>query len=262
MQPFEDHALGGGVAILDASIRGVERTPSGTLMVRTTTTAGGAELNIETDEVISATGFVCPLQDLAAVGVATFGPSALPAQTSYWESATVPGIFFAGTINQGSRGLKKHGLPSNSGAVHGARYNARILAGHIARTRFGYRPERPAIRPQDLLDFTLDELTRGPEVWHQKAYHARVISADPAVGLRDEGILPLAAMMDAEGPDSILLTLEADGTGLIYPVIYLRRDGRVEEFALEADPLLNFESPLHRRQAAEVLSKLVPEAAL
>ena len=48
----------------------------------------------------------------------------------------MPGLFFAGTITQGSPGLKKHGLPSNSGAVHGARYNARVLARRIAATRF------------------------------------------------------------------------------------------------------------------------------
>ena len=49
----------------------------------------------------------------------------------------MPGIFFAGTISQGAAGLKKHGQPSNSGAVHGARYNARLLARHIAATRPG-----------------------------------------------------------------------------------------------------------------------------
>ena len=77
----------------------------------------------------------------------TFGQSRLPAQTPYWESATVPGIFFAGTIGQGSAGLKKHGMPANSGAVHGARYNARVLAGHIARSLApGARAPRPARR--------------------------------------------------------------------------------------------------------------------
>ena len=55
----------------------------------------------------------------------------------------MPGIFFAGTIGQGSKGLQKHGVPANSGAVHGARYNARVLAGHIAATHFGIEPERP-----------------------------------------------------------------------------------------------------------------------
>ncbi len=56
-------------------------------------------------------------------------PAGCPAQTPWWESTTVPGLFFAGTIGQGAKGLQRHGQPSNSGAVHGARYNARLLAG-------------------------------------------------------------------------------------------------------------------------------------
>ena len=39
----------------------------------------------------------------------------LPAVTPLWESATVPGIYFAGTISQASPGLRKHGMPANSG---------------------------------------------------------------------------------------------------------------------------------------------------
>jgi hypothetical protein len=46
---------------------------------------------------------VTPLLDLPDLGVTTFGQSRLPAQTPYWESARVPGIFFAGTIGQGRR---------------------------------------------------------------------------------------------------------------------------------------------------------------
>ncbi len=49
----------------------------------------------------------------------------------------MPGLFFAGTIGQGAKGLQRHGQPSNSGAVHGARYNARLLVGRLAETRFG-----------------------------------------------------------------------------------------------------------------------------
>ena len=56
--------------------------------------------------------------------------------TPYWESASVPGLYFGGTLSQAAGGLKKHGLPANSGAVHGARYNARVLARRIAETRF------------------------------------------------------------------------------------------------------------------------------
>ena len=167
----------------------------------------------ETDEVIAATGFVTPLRDLPGLGVATFGQSRLPAQTAYWESASVPGIFFAGTIGQGSRGLQKHGIPANSGAVHGARYNARCLAWHIARTRFGVATTSPPIDPPDLVDFVATELSHGPEIWNQKAYLARIVGLDPAVGMRDEGIEPLATFVDATRPGRPAITLETDGSG-------------------------------------------------
>src|SRR4029077_6008676 len=121
VQPFEDSALAGGVVILDASIESVQ--PVGSAFKVTTKSARyGSVLVFDADDVIAATGFTSPLRDLSDLGVATFGQSRLPAQTPFWESATVPGIYFAGTIGQGSGGLKKHGMPANSGAVHGARY--------------------------------------------------------------------------------------------------------------------------------------------
>ncbi len=261
VQPFEDHVLGGGVTVLDASIAGIARGEGGDgFVVRAQPSAGGDELSIEADEVISATGFVTPLLDLPALGVATFGQSRLPAQTAYWESATVPGIFFAGTIGQGSAGLKKHGLPANSGAVHGARYNARVLAAHVARTVFGRQPQRPAIALDDLVSTILIEVTDAPALWHQRAYLARVISLDASDGPRDEGLVPLAAFVDGLGDDgsgdALALTLEADGTGALYPVIYLRRDGRVEERAIEPDPLLRFDTPAIRARVAEIVDEV------
>jgi thioredoxin reductase len=260
VQPFEDHVLGGGVTILDASIAGIERGAGGDdLLVRVRPSAGGEELAIEADEVISATGFTTPLQDLPDLGVTTFGQSRLPAQTAYWESSGVPGIFFAGTIGQGSAGLKKHGLPANSGAVHGARYNARVLAGHVARTVFGRDVEHGAIASGDLVDAIQTELTEAPALWHQRAYLARVISLDPSLGPRDEGIVPLAAFVDGLGDDgtgdALALTLEADGSGAIYPVLYLRRDGRVEERMIDPDPLLRFDTPDVRRRVEEIVAE-------
>jgi thioredoxin reductase len=259
VQPYEDHVLGGGVSVLDAAIQGVERAEDGhAFVVRVRPTAGGEELAIAGDEVIAATGFVCPLVDLADLGVATFGQSRLPAQTPYWESTSVPGIYFAGTIGQGAGGLKKHGQPSNSGAVHGARYNARVLARHIAASRFGVpRPARQ-LSPQTLVDFCLGEIAGCPELWHQKAYLARVITFDPAAGITDVGIEPLAHLVDSGGPDAIILTVEADGSGSIYPVVYLRRAGGIEEHALEPDPLLDYQAERYRRRLARLLGPIVP----
>jgi thioredoxin reductase len=261
VQPFEDHVLGGGVSVLDVSIASIVRQADDSILVTARPPEGGPELKIEVDEVISATGFVCPLLDLPNIGVTTFGQSRLPAQTPYWESASVPGIFFAGTIGQGSAGLKKHGLPANSGAVHGARYNARVLARHIARTRFGRMTEGTPIAAGALVDAVVGEIASAPELWHQRAYLARVISLDPSAGPRDEGILPLAAFVDATGDeatfDALAITLEADGTGAIYPVLYHRQAGRVEEHMIEPDPLIRFDTPEVRAQVEEIVGHSV-----
>jgi thioredoxin reductase len=258
VQPFEDHVLGGGVAVLDAAIQSLARLPGGSLEVRVRPTAGGDELVFEVDEAIAATGFTAPLGDLPDLGVATFGQARLPAQTPYWESASVPGVFFAGTISQGAGGLKKHGLPANSGAVHGARYNAVALVDHLARTRYGVVPDLPAIATEDLVEAVVHEIATAPELWHQRAYLARVVSLDPGRGARNEGIVPLAAFVDRDaddGPaDALGLTLEADGSGAIYPVIYARHAGNVTEHVVEPDLLLRYDTPAVRRQVAEVLT--------
>ena len=277
VQPFEDHVLGGGVSVLDASIGGIARGDEGSgapFVVTLRPSDGSDEMTLDVDEVISATGFVTPLLDLPELGVSTFGQARLPAQTPYWESATVPGIFFAGTIGQGSAGLKKHGLPANSGAVHGARYNARVLAGHVAR-QLGRDPASaggsgaaaagglgttgggPVLPASGLADTVLGEIAARPELWHQRAYLAKVIALDPAHGARDVGIVPLAAFVDGAGDDgdadALAITLEADGSGAIYPVLYIRRAGRIEERTVDADALLRFDTPAARGQIVAIL---------
>jgi thioredoxin reductase len=262
VQPYEDHVLGGGVAILDAAIERIEPVPGrdGELAVHLRRTDGGGDLVLEADEVISATGFVCPLQDLSGLGVSTFGASRLPAQTSWWESADVPGIFFAGTIGQGAKGLQRHGQPSNSGAVHGARYNARLLAGRIATTRFGVAAERSPVAPADLVDLVAGELAEAPELWHARGYLARVFTVEPDTGLVDDGVQPLTHVLDAGGPDALALTLEADGTGAIYPVLYTRIGGTIAERMLDPDPLLRYDGPDARRVIEEVVRTVVADA--
>jgi thioredoxin reductase len=257
VQPFEDAALGGGVDILAASTKAISRA-SGGLRVDLERSDNAMPMSLEADEVISATGFTCPLLDLGSIGVATFGQAKLPAQTNFWESATVPGIYFAGTISQGSSGLKKHGIPSNSGAVQGHRYNGWLLVSHLAEEHFGATIERPSMAPGDLRDHLLAEATRAPELWHQKAYLASVVSLDPAAGPRNEGIVPLSHFLDSDGPDAVAMTMEADGTGAIFPVLYVRRDGQSEEHALDPDPLHDYEGSTYRRAVSQILERLSP----
>ena len=260
VQPYEDHVLGGGVSILDAAIDRVERIPGGdgALAVSLRRTDGSGAIDFVVDDVIAATGFTCPLQDLPALGVSTFGASGLPTQTPWWESATVPGIWFAGTIGQGAKGLQRHGMPSNSGAVHGARYNARALAGRVATTRFGAVAARPAVAAADVVPFITRELLDAPELFHQRGYLARVLTLDPDLGVVDDGIQPLAHWLDASTDDGLAITLEADGTGAIYPVLFGRRRGAILDRPVEADPLLRYDGAETARAVATIAREVIP----
>ena len=255
VQPFEDQNLGGGVFILNASIDRIERTSSGGFRVFCVRSEDGVELNVEADEVIAATGFQCPLRDLPDLGVAVFGRSNLPAMTNYYESATVPGIYFAGTIGQGVSGMKKYGLPANSGAVHGARYNARTMVYHVAATHFGIELPRPEVKADALIDLLLTEATRAPELWNQKSYLARAFSLDAGSGIRDEGITPLAQFVDEEGPAAVAIAVETDDTGDIHPAVYVREAGRpAVETLLASNALHDFRSVENRAQLSSLLS--------
>ena len=252
VQPYEDSVLAGGVVILDASIEEVKQEGDG---YRVRTRAAGDEISMvfEVDDVIAATGFTTPLLDLPELGVATFGQSRLPAQTPYWESATVRGIYFAGTITQGSQGLKKHGIPSNSGAVQGHRYNARLLARHLAESRFGTQPPRAELKADQILPLLLSEASHGPELWHQRSYLSRVITIDPDDGIHDVGIVPLAHFLDSPGPDAVAIALESNGHDDPYPCLYIRRRGAVTEHLLSPNPLLDFERDEHRKAITSAL---------
>ncbi len=258
VQPYEDAALAGGVVILDTTIEEVMKDGAG-YRVRTRN-AAGRELTVPADDVIAATGFVTPLRDLPALGVATFGQSRLPAQTPFWESATMPGIFFAGTISQGAAGLKKHGIPSNSGAVQGYRYNARVLARHLAETKFGVSAAREPIDAAALVPYLLEQVGHGPELWHQRAYLARVINLDRDTGITNEGIIPLQSFLDSGRRDAVAATLESNGQGNPYPVIYVRTDGSVSEHAMAPHPLLDFTGADYQHELRTVLEPVLSGA--
>jgi thioredoxin reductase len=245
MQPYEDHVLGGGTFIIDASIERVERKAEGYRVFAKGTTHPG-DMVFDVDRVIAATGFGTPLADLPGLGVATFYQNRLPAQTPFWESTSVPGIHFAGSITQGHIGLKKYGRPGGSASVHGFRYNARVLAEYLAETRFDIPVPRRKMGLEEVVPFLLSEATRGPELWHQQNYLSRVVTFDPGAGIVDQGMVPLSHFVDASGPDAVAVAVETDDHGDIHPAVYCRREGRVDEHVLPGDPLLNFETKEHR----------------
>ena len=155
LSPYTEHIRGGtGSYVVDAAIERVERHADGYRIDASGTTWDGV-LELESDEVIAATGFRAPVRDLPSVGVAMVNDGRMPAQTPYWESVSVPGIYFAGNVTQASPGLRKHGATSSSGSVNGFRYNARVLAQHIAEKHFGLRPERRPLDRDEVVPYLL-----------------------------------------------------------------------------------------------------------
>ncbi len=252
MQPLEDAQLGGGTLVLDAAVERIERTADGYRVHAQGTTREG-KITLDADAVIAATGFRTPLRDLPGLGVQTVAQGRIPALTPYWESATAPGIYFAGNATQGAPGLRRHGVGASSAAVHGFRYNAAVLARHLAEARFGVRVERRALASEDVVSFALSELSRAPELWAQKAYLARVVTLGE--GAHDAGVQPLSHFLDASGPDALAGTVEMNERGDVYPVLYVRRKGEVTERVLAADALNDFEGAEHRAELEAAIGR-------
>ncbi len=242
LQPYEDHAWGGGTLAVNAAIERIERAADGWRVVANGTTHEG-QVVLEADDVIAATGFRTPLLDLPTLGCATVRQGVLPAQTHHWESATVSGIYFAGNATQAAAGLRKHGVPSASGTVSGFRYNARLLAERVAEVHFAKPRPRQSVAPDDVAPLLTTALARSPELWAQKSYLARVVTLGEDDGPVDEGIRPLAAFLDEDGPNAIAVAVEMNADGEIYPALYLRTEGSIIEDVCPPHPLHAFDGP-------------------
>jgi thioredoxin reductase len=252
LQPYDEYVRGGyGTVILDAAVEGIERRDGGYRIATRGTTWEGS-LAFDVDDAIAATGFATPLGDLPQLGLATVADGRLPALTPFWESVSLPGIFFAGNVTQAERGLEKHGVSANSSAVNGFRYNARVLARHLAERCTGAAVPRATVAPVDVVPLLLAEASRAPELWIQKGYLARVLAVASS-GFRDEGILPLTHFGD-DGPDEgVAISVEVDPRGTIHPVLYVRRGGAVAEHALAPHTLHEFTGDEYARELRERL---------
>ncbi|HSI97973.1 MAG TPA: NAD(P)-binding domain-containing protein [Gaiellaceae bacterium] len=255
LTPYDEHVRGApGRYVLNASVERIERT-SGGYLVHAVDPTRPEPLLLEADDVIAATGFQAPLRDLPALGVAAVLDGRLPALTPLFESVTVGGVYFAGNVTQAAQGLRKHGVASVSGMVCGLRYNARILARHLAETVSGHQVPRPTVEPMRVAPYLLSELDRAPELAMQKGYLARVLSVGGG-GIRDEGILPLELFVDGSG-DGVAATLEFDADEEIRPVLYVRRGGVLRETVLPPHPLRRYDAILYREALDNLLRPFI-----
>jgi thioredoxin reductase len=253
LHPYDEYARGGpGTYVLDVRIERVEHHGD-RFRVATHGTTWDGQLEFDVDAVIAATGFRTPLRDLPRLGLVTVNDDRVPALTPFWESVSLPGVYFAGNASQGAKGLAKRGAGASSSAVNGFRYNARVLAQHLAERLTGYTPPRSPI--PDLSGFLLRELSDAPELWVQKGYLCRVAVAE-AGGLVDEGVVPLAHFLDSGGPDAVAASVEVDDDGRIVPTVYVRRRGEIAEHAFQPHPIHDYESEAYRSELAAVLVRL------
>ena len=233
-EPLEDASWGGGTFALDAAVERIERTESGGFRLEAAGTTRPGPIALETDAAIAATGFRTPIQDLRELGLATVADGRIPALSPYWESTTLPGVYFAGNTMQGAAGLRKNGVGSASGTVSGFRYNARLLAQTIAK-QLGHKREWRMLGRDEIVPYLVSELRAGPEIWTQKGYLVRVVYPDGATG-----ILPLAHFLDHCPRGSIGVTIEMNAEGAIYPVTYVRAGEEIEERELPTHHLNDF----------------------
>ena len=144
-------------------------------------------------------------------------------------------------------GLKKHGLPANSGAVHGPATTRGSWPGTSPGRASATAPERPRSPPTSSLDDRSASWRRAPELWHQRAYLARVDLARPGGGLARRGHRAARRVRRRDRRRRHGRRARADARG--------GRDRRdlpghlppprrqVEERVIEPDPLLRFDTP-------------------
>ncbi len=131
-----------------------------------------------------------------------------PLQTASWESANVPGLYFAGTLMQ-QRDLKKY----MSGFIHGFRYNVKALTQHLLATYHDTPwPSQPLeYSTRALLDTLLAEMNQSSAIWQQPGFLTRVVRVD-----RDAGEAELLGLMSvdyahehySDDKTTLMLTLE------------------------------------------------------
>ena len=96
--------------------------------------------------------------------------------------------------------------------------------------------------------YLLEELTTAPELWTQKSYLARAVTAEG-----ESDIVPLAHFLDEAGPDAVAVAVEMDAAGSTYPAVYVRREGEIRERLLPPHLLNDFRGPDYERELRAAL---------
>jgi thioredoxin reductase len=193
-------------AVLDGTIEQITARPDGGFRIRFRyARTVEAIREIEYDRIIACTGFRFD----PSIFDATCRPDLVindrfPSQTSAYESANVPGLYFAGTLTQ-QRDFKK----STSGFIHGFRYGTRALSRVLAQRHHDtpWPSSTLEATPEAITDAIIARINVTSALWQQFAVLADVITLASPAYLEE---VPVAYLRDGglgDGP-ALAVTLE------------------------------------------------------
>lgn len=167
-------------AVIDATIERVERREDKYYVDIAYSHANGQSTTVCYDRVILCTGFRFDdsiFDDSCRPQLAI--RDKFPAQTSEWESANVPDLYFAGTIMQACDYKK-----TMSGFIHGFRYNVRSLS-RILEHKYhdsALPAERFEATPEAVLDRVVYRINNGSGIFLQPGFLMDVVVVDDVEG--------------------------------------------------------------------------------
>lgn len=176
---LDTYQLKSGNAILDGDVLDITPRPEGGFAVRFSfSRANEVVKELHYDRVLCATGFrldTSPFTDSCRPALAINDRFA--DLTSAYESANVPGLYFAGTLMQ-QRDFKK----STTGFIHGFRYTVRALSRILEQRGHGAAwpsSELPA-KAEALADAIITRVNRTSALWQQFGVLADVVLLPPS----------------------------------------------------------------------------------
>ncbi|HXU00234.1 MAG TPA: NAD(P)-binding domain-containing protein [Polyangia bacterium] len=196
-------------AVIDGTVVSVKRDGGGLAAEIHYSHANGEVETIRYDHVILCTGFKLDVSIFDDSCRPSLTPdNRFPVQTSSWESANVPGMFFAGTLMQ-QRDRKKY----MSAFIHGFRYNIRTLC-QILQSRYHAVPMPVAEvggSAAELGGALLAQMNRSSALWQQPGFLADALVLDrKSQRARYFEALPVDYVKDhlLESGSVLMLTLE------------------------------------------------------
>ena len=260
VQPYEDYVAGWRRQRPGRGHRPDRAGRGRRLTVHLRRTDGGADLAIEVDEVDLRDRLRVPAPDLPDLGVATFGPEpAARPDARGGRAPACPASSSRGRSARASKGLQKHGVPGQLRRASTAPATTPGSSpGTSRRHSSGCGRSGRASPPMTVDRFIATELAEAPELFHQRGYLARVLTADPAgrAARRRRPAAGIRARCGWAGCRSRPRSRPTD-PGRSIRSSTRGSGGKIVEQAIEPDPLMRVDTVDLRRLIAELVGRVM-----